>query len=104
MVVGGPNSEVLAKGFSPSADACCNIGPSTSLSHLLQLPEILVPLVRRSSIEPLVDYSKSIIMIGDDYFKAMDEKAARKESIEKDKELRKREVEVRKGRRAEDKI
>jgi hypothetical protein len=64
----------------------------------------VVTPARRSRTEPLVDYTKSIIMIEDDYIKAMEEKSARKESIEKDKELRKREAEVSKGRRAEEKI
>jgi hypothetical protein len=104
MAVEGPNSEVPAKGFGPTTDASCSFGPPTSLSHLLQLPEILVPPARRSSTEPVVDYSKSIIMTGDDYIKAMEEKAAQKESIEKDKELRKREAKVNKGRRVEVKM
>jgi hypothetical protein len=52
----------------------------------------------------LVDYSKSIILTGDEYIKAMEEKAARKELHEKEKELKKREAELTKGKRAEDKI
>ena len=55
-------------------------------------------------MEPLVGYTKSIIMTGDDYIKAIEEKFARKELIEKEKELRKREVEVSKGRKAKEKI
>jgi hypothetical protein len=42
-------------------------------------------------------------MTRDDYIKAMEEKSTRKESIEKDKELRKRKAEVSKSRRAEEK-
>jgi hypothetical protein len=101
---GGGNSNDEAEGYGRSAEAGRNVSPPTSLSHLLQLPEIVVTPARRSRTEPLVDYTKSIIMTGDDYIKAMEEKSARKESIEKDKELRKREAEVSKGRRAEEKI
>jgi hypothetical protein len=51
-----------------------------------------------------VDYTKSIIMTRDDYIKAMEEKATRKEQVEKDKELKKKEAELTKEMRAEEKI
>ena len=81
----------------------CSASP-TSISHFLQLPELLVNPARRNSREPLVDYTKSIIMIGNNYIQAMEEKVARKESLEKEKELKKKEAELTRERRAEDKI
>jgi hypothetical protein len=51
-----------------------------------------------------LDYTKSIIITGDDYIKALEEKEACKELVEKEKELKKREVELTIGRRVEDKI
>ena len=71
---------------------CGNNSSPNSLSHLLQLPEILINPARNTRTEPLVDYTKSIIMTGDDYIKAMEEKATRKESMEK--EQRKIEAEL----------
>jgi hypothetical protein len=37
-----------------------------------------------------VEYTKSIILVGDDYIKAMEEKVAQKDLVEKKKELKKR--------------
>jgi hypothetical protein len=49
---------------------------------------VLASIHGNNQSEPLVDYTKSIIMTGDDYIKAMEEKAACKEAIEKEKYLR----------------
>jgi hypothetical protein len=78
--------------------------PQSSISRFLQLPEVQVNPGRHSNSEPLVDYTKSIIMTGDDYIKAMEEKAARKDLLEKEKELKKREAELTKGKRAEERV
>jgi hypothetical protein len=78
--------------------------PQSSISHFLQLPEVQVGPGRHSNSEPLVDYTKSIIMTGDDYIKAMEEKAARKDLLEKEKELKKREAELTNGKRAEERV
>jgi hypothetical protein len=104
MPVGGGNFSDEAEGCGWNAQADRNVGLPSSLSHLLQLPKIVVTPTRRSKTKPLVDYTKSIIMTGDDYIKAMEEKSAQKESFVKEKELRKREAEFSKGKRAEEKI
>jgi hypothetical protein len=83
---------------------CGDDSSPNSLSHLLQLREVLVNPARNTRIEPLVDYTKSIIITRDDYIKAMEEKATCKESMEKEKEQRKIEAELSKGRRAQDKL
>jgi hypothetical protein len=101
--LGNPNS-MPEEDTGFGGDACSSSDSTTSLSHFLQLPEVRVHTARRSSTEPLVDYSKSIILTGDEYIKAMEEKAARKELHEKEKELKKREAELTKGKRVEDKI
>jgi hypothetical protein len=51
-----------------------------------------------------VDYTKSVIMIGNAYIKAMEEKEACKELLEKEKELKKLDVVLTKRKRTEDKI
>jgi hypothetical protein len=70
----------------------------------LQLPKLLVSCVKQTIIEPLVDYTKSVIMIGNAYIKAMEEKEACKELLEKEKELKKLDVVLTKRKRTEDKI
>jgi hypothetical protein len=81
-----------------------NSSSHSSITHFLQLPEVQVCPRRSTTCEPLVDYSKSIIMTGDDYIKAMEEKAVRKELVEKDKELKKREAEISKEKKAQEKV
>jgi hypothetical protein len=78
--------------------------PPSSISRFLQLPEVQAGPSRRTTLEPLVDYTKSIIMTSDAYIKAMEDKAARKEVLEKEKQVKKREAELTKGRRAEEKL
>ena len=46
-----------------------------------------IPIQRNKRSEPLIDYTKSIIMTTDDYIRAMEEKAACKDIVEKEKEL-----------------
>jgi hypothetical protein len=97
------------KGLHAPGSGLCSEGGSCStlpsfISRFLQLPEVQVPPSRRTTLEPLVDYTKSIIMTGDDYIKAMEEKAARNEQVEKDKELKKKEAKLTKEKRAEEKI
>jgi hypothetical protein len=78
--------------------------PPSSISRFLQLPEVQAGPSRRTTLEPLVDYTKSIIMTSDAYIKAMEDKAARKEVLEKEKQVKKREAELTQGRRAEEKL
>jgi hypothetical protein len=78
--------------------------PPSSISHFLQLPEVQAGPSRRTTSEPLVDYTKSIIMTSDAYIKAIEDKAARKEVVEKEKQVKKREAELTKGRRAKEQL
>jgi hypothetical protein len=60
---------------APGSGLCSEGGPCStlpsSISRLLQLLEVQVPPSRRTTLEPVVDYTKSIIMTGDDYVKAI---------------------------------
>ena len=82
------------------------------IERFLQLPEIPVqPRRRRSQEEPLVDYSKSILVTSEEYMNAMELKAERKEQARKEAERRKLEGErkrearvIEKQRKEEEKI
>lgn len=50
----------------------------------MMLPEVTVARMPRKT-EPLVDYSKSIILTSDNYIALMEEKYARKEALDKAK-------------------
>jgi hypothetical protein len=77
-----------------------------SLVHqFLQLPE--VPVLERccrSREEPLIDYSKSIILTSNDYLQSMELKATHKEKARKEAEQRKVDAEKRKDARAAEKV
>jgi hypothetical protein len=60
-----------------------NHHPEISTPNFFQLLHVPVALRKQNRAEPLVDYTKSIIMIGNDYIRAMEEKASRKEVVEK---------------------
>ena len=58
--------------------------------NLFPLPRVERRARRASQAsEPLVDYSRSILMTSDEYIAAMIAKAARKEAIAKEREERK---------------
>jgi hypothetical protein len=59
---------------------------------------------RKSREEPLVDYSKSIMLTSNEYLQCMEVKAERKKKARKEAELRKVEAEKRKDAKAFEKI
>ena len=81
-----------------------DIGSAATARNLFALPQIVrrTPRARRME-EPLVDYSKSIIMTSQDYIDAMEAKAARKLAVAKEREERKIQAEARKLQREEEK-
>jgi hypothetical protein len=71
----------------------------------LQLPEVAVPEHRRKTREePLIDYSKSIMLTSNDYLYSMEVKAARKEKARQEAEQRKLDAEKQKDARAVEKV
>ena len=80
-------------------------GPSTMVQqNLFPLPRIERHARRASQTsEPLIDYSKSILMTSDEYIAAMTTKAAWKEAVAKEREERKIQAEQRKAQRLEEK-
>ena len=72
--------------------------------NLFPLPQVERPARRVSREgEPLIDYSKSIIMTSDDYIAAVMAKAARKEVVVREWEERKIQAEQKKAQREEEK-
>jgi hypothetical protein len=55
--------------------------------NFFALPQLLAQ-PRQNRLEPLVDYTKSIIMTSEHYILAMEDKAARKEAVQQEKENR----------------
>jgi hypothetical protein len=70
--------------------------------NFFQLPQVPAPTRRSNRSDPLVDYRKFIIMTGDEYVRAMEQKAARKEAAEREKQSRRQELEVMRAKRAEE--
>jgi len=71
---------------------------------LFPLPQVeCLPRRQTQRIEPLVDYSKSIIMTLEDYISAMTAKAERKESVAREREEKKTQAEQRRIQREEEK-
>lgn len=71
---------------------------------LFPLPQVQRPLRKKTtSGEPLIDYSRSIIMTSDDYIAAVTAKAARKEVVAREREERRVQAEQRKAQREEEK-
>lgn len=61
----------------------------TPIENFLQLPEVPVnPRRRRTREEPLIDYSKSIMMTSEEYHRSMELKAQRKENARLESERR----------------
>ena len=80
-------------------------GPSTMVQrNLFPLPRVQCRARRTSQAsEPLIDYSKSILMTSEEYISAMTAKAAQKEVVAKEREERKIQAEQRKAQRLEKK-
>ena len=75
----------------------------TPIENFLQLPQVLVnPRRRRTREEPLIDYSKSIMMTSNEYLHSMELKAQRKEDARLESERRKVESEEKKKTREAD--
>lgn len=84
------------QGRDPPSDREVNIAP-TPIETFLQLPEVPVnPRRRRNREEPLIDYSKSIMMTSEEYLRSMELKARRKEDARLESERRKVEAEEKK--------
>jgi hypothetical protein len=77
--------------------------PEITVPNFFQLPHVLVAPRKQNRAEPLVDYTKSIIMTGDDNIRAMEEKASQKEAAEKEKQSCRHEAELTKVKRTEEK-
>ena len=84
------------QGGDPHPDHEVNVAP-TPIENFLQLPEVPVnPRRRRTREEPLIDYSKSIMMTSEEYLRIMELKAQRKEDARLESERKKAEVEEKK--------
>jgi hypothetical protein len=79
-----------------------NQNPLLLTPNFFQLPQVPAPIRRSNRSDLLVDYNKSIIMTGDEYVRAMEQKAARKEAAEREKQSRWQELEVMRAKRAEE--
>jgi hypothetical protein len=77
-------------------------GASGPIPNFFQLPSLPFGPHKRRRHEPVVDYSKSIIMTNKEYVKAMEVKAHQKEEAAKEKERKRQEVEQSKEKRAEE--
>ena len=96
---------------TPSSDSRdTEVGSETKMANnatrrnLFPLPQVQRPGRRVSrGGEPLIDYSKSIIMTSDDYIAVVTAKAVRKEVVAREREERKIQAEQRKAQREEEK-
>jgi hypothetical protein len=64
--------------------------------------EVVEPIQRRARHDPIIDYSKSIIMTSEEYLRAMEEKARLRGEAEKDRELKRRKSELMKKKKIEE--
>jgi hypothetical protein len=105
-----PNLPSGSAGFEPSnSDSNQNQSHENvsqpSIHRFLQLPQVAVQgRQRRTREEPLVDYSKSIMLTSEQYLQSMELKAERKEKARREAEVRKLEAEKRKESRAAEKL
>ena len=89
---------------SGSTDSEGEATPTPSRRSLFELLQVERPHPRRRQEgEPLIDYSKSILMTSDVYIAAMAAKVAKKESVAKEQEELKKLAEERKAQREEEK-
>jgi hypothetical protein len=92
-----------ASGDNSSDSETGNLGRTEQvapMAMLLELPTVGPSRPRRWSGEPLVDYSKSIILTKDDYIRMMEAKKSRKEQAIAEAAKRKVEAERKKLERA----
>ena len=66
----------------------------TRISRVLVMPSIRIQSCQQTPGEPLIDYSKSIILTSDSYLASMEQLATKRDSVAKAKEYRKLEAEV----------
>ena len=77
--------------------------PSIEPRNLFPLPHLQRSRRTRAQGEPLIDYSKSILMTSEEYIAAMEEKVAKREAVAKEREARKNQAEQKKIQREESK-
>jgi hypothetical protein len=77
--------------------------PSSSINQFLTLPEITLPVPRRTRELPFINFSKSIIMMSSDYVNLLCEKAEAKEAAEVQRQRKQAEAQATKARRAVEK-
>ena len=89
---------------SENTDSEEEVTETTARRNLFPLPQVQRPPQKQAQEgEPLIDYSKSILMTSEDYIAAMATKAARKEVVAKEQEERKNQAELRKAQCEEEK-
>jgi hypothetical protein len=88
-----------------AVELCLAPVPPPSIARFLTLLEVCVPPRRTLSAagEPLIDYSKLIILTADEYVAALDQKALRKEEAQKEREKKKEDLVQSKQRRDREK-
>jgi hypothetical protein len=105
-----PQRGQCSEGIEPGSnvgdgDLHSKIALEPSIHRFLQLPQVVVPeRQRRSREEPLVDYSKSIMLTSEKYLQSMELKAERKKKAKAEAELRKLEADKKKESRAAEKL
>ena len=89
---------------SDTTDSEEEVTETTIRRNLFPLPQVQRPPRRQAQEgEPLIDYSKSILMTSEDYIAAMVAKAARKEAVAKEREELMKQAELRKAQCEEEK-
>jgi hypothetical protein len=89
--------------FPPSQGSKVSL-EQLGISGMLTLPTVPVTHSRVSTGEPLVDYSKSILLTSDDYLRQVESLAAKRSNANKAKEAEKVATEQRKRKREEERI
>ena len=85
---------------SKSSDSEGEGPPTSTVRNLFPLPQVQRPTRRQAQAgEPLVDYSKSILMTSEEYIAAMTGKATRKAEVVREREERKKHAEQKKAQR-----
>ena len=111
-----PETQELPQQYFIQSESDCDDSNGNSSTESEEGPRTMVqrnlfPLLRiecrarraSQTSEPLIDYSKSILMTSDEYIAAITAKAARKEVVAKEREERKIQAEQRKAQRLEEK-
>ena len=106
----GSSDEAAGLGFPPveacgqGASAALGGGGSSSrLQGLLALPRIPTKRPRKKYQDPIIDYSKSLLLTSEDYLNAMQEKAEKREAVRREAEQRRTEMQRRRFERQAEK-